>query len=124
MDDESKREFVLVPTAADRVGMVVFAAIIWAIAAWMSWIVLKFANGDGWWDFAVHLILDELIFAVGILGLALIAHACFPEATGKFLEKAIQKTGVVAFAIVGLFFATFALVVIAVLAPMLFRILL
>jgi hypothetical protein len=112
MDDESNGDYVLVRTAADRVGIVVFASILWSIAAWMFWIVQKFAAGDDWWDFAVHLVLDELIFAVGVLGLALIAHAFFPRATGKFVAKAVQKTGAIAFTLVGLFFAAMAFVAI------------
>ena len=95
---------------SDRVGMIILAAALWAIAAWMFWFVRKFAAGDGWWDFVVHLVLDEFAFAIAVLGLAFVAQAAFPKTAGKFVDQASQKVALIAFGLLGLFCASLVVV--------------
>ena len=110
MHVDSNPKDTLVRTIPDRIGLVVFAILIWSIAAWMFWIVEKFVDGKTWWDFAVKLVLHDLIFAVAVFGCALIAHACCPAATQKIVEKAAAKLHVVAWVIIGLVACTLAFV--------------
>ena len=79
---------------------------IWTIAAWMFWLVEKFADGNTWWDFGVKLVLHDLIFAIAVFGCASLAHACYPSATQKIAEKAAAKLHVVVWAIIGLVVST------------------
>lgn len=110
MHKDSNPKETLGRTIPDRMGLVVFAILIWSIAAWMFWIVERFADGKTWWDFAVKLVLYDLIFAVVVFGCALIAHACCPSATQKILEKAAAKLHVVAWAIIWIVACTLAFV--------------
>jgi len=44
MHDDSNPKDTLGRTIPDLIGLVVFSILIWSIAAWMFWIVEKFAD--------------------------------------------------------------------------------
>ena len=119
MHVDSNPKDTLVRTIPDRIGLVVFAILIWSIAAWMFWLVEKFADGKTWWDFAVKLVLHDFIFAIAIFGFALIAHACCPSTTQRIVEKAAVKLHFVVLAIIGLVVCT--LVFVSLVLPVLFH---
>lgn len=110
MHIDSNPKDTLVRTIPDRIGLVVFAILIWSIAAWMFWLVEKFADAKTWWDFAVKLVLHDLIFAIAVFGCVLIAHACYPNATQRIVQKAAAKLHVVAWASIGLVVCTLVFV--------------
>ncbi len=86
-----------------RLSMGVFATILGVMAAWMGWIVWTFLDGGGWFDFAVGLILDEVIFALAVYALANLIWAVFAprwltgvlDGAGGHLVRAIQVFGIV-----------------------------
>ena len=100
----------LVRTVSDRIGIAACAILFWSVAAWMFWLVEKFVDGNTWWDFAVKIVLHDLIFAIAVFGGALIAHACYPTMTQRLLEKAAAKLHVVVWVIIGLVVCTLVFV--------------
>ena len=109
-DRDSKASPVLARAPSDRVGIIAFAFLLWAIAAWMFWIVEKFADGETWFDFGVKLVLHDLIFSIVIFGCALVAHAIYPIPTQKMLAKAGAKLSYFLSTILFLFVASLAFI--------------
>ena len=110
MHIDPNQNATLARTTSDRIALVVFVIVIWTIAAWMFWVVEKFADGNTWWDFAVKLVLHDLVFSIVVFGCALVAHACCPSATQKFVEKAAAKLSIVVWAIIALVATTLVFV--------------
>lgn len=100
----------LARTTSDRIGLVVFVILVWTVAAWMFWLVEKFADGNTWWDFAVKVVLHDLVFAIAVFGCALLAHACCPSVMQQIVETAAAKLHVVVWAIIGLVVITLVFV--------------
>lgn len=105
---DSNPKDTLARTTPDRIGFLVFVILIWSIAAWMFWIVNKFADGKTWWDFAVKLVLHDLIFSIVVFGCALMVHACWPSATQHIVEMAAAKLSFLVWAIIALVVTTLA----------------
>ncbi len=105
MEADSPSDDVIVSNFSDRVGLVVFACVVGAIAYWMFWIVENFLDGRTWGDTVVRLVLHDLIFTIGLFALALIVHAFFPQPTARFVQFAIEKLGIMLTLVLGVFFA-------------------
>lgn len=110
MDNESNANNVLARTPSDRVGVIAAAVVLWAIAAWMFWIVEKFADGRTWFDFGVKLVLHDLTFAIFIFGFALVFHAIYPSSTQRLLSKTGAKLSYILSAIILLFAISLAFI--------------
>lgn len=110
IDSDSKASSVLARAPSDRVGIIAFALLLWAIAAWMFWIVEKCTDGGTWFDFGVKLVLHDLTFSIAIFGFALVAHAISPIPTQKLLAKTGAKLSYILSAIVFLVAASLAFI--------------
>lgn len=103
---DSNLKFYHVRSPSDRVAIAAIAILILVIAGWMFWTVETFADGDTWWDFWLKLVLHDLVFTIMVFGSALVAHACFPERTRQFAERATAKLSIVLSVIMVLVYTT------------------
>ncbi|MEX0728168.1 MAG: hypothetical protein WD065_18005 [Planctomycetaceae bacterium] len=79
-------------TAADRIWLFVVAAVLGTIASWMFWIVHTFLDGRGWGEFAIRMILDDIIFSVAMLASLFALYALFkPRWINRILTRAAGK---------------------------------
>lgn len=106
MDADSNSKLILGRTLPERVRLIAFSLVIWTIAGWMFWVVESFVEDRTWWDFAVKLVLHDLIFTIIVFGCALVAHALFPSVTQPFVEKAAAKLSFLLSAIILFVLAT------------------
>lgn len=67
--------------------MGVAGILIGLLAAWMTWIINKFLDGNTWGDLIVRLILDEFTYAAALFGLMLLVWALF---TPAWLSRALR----------------------------------
>jgi len=78
-----------------------------APAAWIFWMVRKFADGDGWFEFTVRLVLDELIIAVGSFAAVLLIWGVFaPQRLAPVVDWAARHTAQVVFLVAALLFGS------------------
>jgi hypothetical protein len=79
-------------TTADRVGLFVVASILGTFAYWIFWIGQTFVGGKGWGDFAVRLILHDLVFSISCFSIGLAVYAASsPRWLDRILTAAARK---------------------------------
>ena len=87
------------------------AAILFAVpAVWIFWMVRKCANGEGWFDFVVRLVLDELVAAIGMFVVVLLIRSVFaPPWLTAVVNWAARHTALVVFVVAGILFGSLIL---------------
>lgn len=102
-------------TVADRVVSLLIASFI-SLIALVFWSLLTFLDGREWFDFAVKLVLHEMVFILGLLAGVLIVRAISSWSwIDDTLEKATEKLEFFVFILLGLMMVSF--VVFAVIVP-------